>query len=286
MIFKAKFVLYCVHLFQNSVSVKVVVLAGRLSATLHEGMGRRRNRKWLRETTYSDVTVLVSGFRKPNAIESFEGAGLQPILVENVTKSGYGKPTPLQKNVIPVVMASRDLMVACPQTSSGKSSTFLLPIIHRLIEADAGSGDDGPQCIVVAPTRWLALQIHNEACAFAQGSLVRSVVAYEGISPVRELPRGCNILVATPDKLLDLVEKGRVTLSNCKYLVLEEADRMWDMDFMSEIQKLVENPHMPKKAPKGKRQTLIFSASLPDELQESAREFLAEDYLFISVGVR
>ena len=77
-----------------------------------------------------------------------------------------------------------------------------------------------------------------------------------------------------------------MTLSNCKYLVLEGADRMWDMDFMSEIQKLVENPDMPKKAPKGKRQTLIFSASLPDELQESAQEFLAEDYLFISVGVR
>ena len=131
----------------------MVVLAGRLSAALQEGMGRRRNRKWLRETTYSDVTVLVSGFRKPNAIESFEETGLRPILVENVTKNGCKKLTPLQMSVIPVIMASRDLMVACLQTDPGKTAAFLIPIIHRLMEADAGSGGDGPQCIVVTSAK-------------------------------------------------------------------------------------------------------------------------------------
>ena len=86
-------------------------------------------------------------------------------------------------------------------------------------------------------------------------------------------------------RLLDFVEKGRVSLSNCKYLVLDEADRMLDMGFMPEIQKMVEDPNMPKKAPEGERQTLMFSATFPDEVQESAQEFLAEDYLFLTIGL-
>ena len=86
-------------------------------------------------------------------------------------------------------------------------------------------------------------------------------------------------------RLLDFVEKGRVSLSHCKYLVLDEADRMLDMGFMPEIQKMVENEDMPKKAPEGERQTLMFSATFPDEVQESAQEFLAEDYLFLTIGL-
>ena len=99
----------------------------------------------------------VSGINKPSAIKSFEEAGLWPILVKNVTKYGYEKPTPVQMNVIPAVMASRDVMVACPQTGSGKTAAFLIPIIHRLIEADAGSGADGPQCIVVTSAKQSAI---------------------------------------------------------------------------------------------------------------------------------
>ena len=83
----------------------------------------------------------------------------------------------------------------------------------------------------------------------------------------------------------DFVEKGRVSLSHCNYLVLDEADRMLDMGFMPEIQKMVENEDMPKKAPEGQRQTLMFSATFPDEVQESAQEFLADDYLFLTVGL-
>merc|ERR1711922_51680 len=154
------------------------------------------------------------------------------------------------------------------------------------IEEDADSGA-GPQCIVVTPTRELAIQIHNEARKFAQGSMMKSVVAYGGTSvfyQASQLQRGCNILVATPGRLLDFVEKGRVSLSNCKFLVLDEADRMLDMGFMPEIQKMVEDPNMPKKAPEGDRQTLMFSATFPDEVQESAQEFL-HDYLFVTIGL-
>merc|ERR1719204_2698069 len=116
---------------------------------------------------------------------------------------------------------------------------------------------------------------------------MKSVVAYGGTSvfyQASQLQSGCNILVATPGRLLDFVEKGRVSLSNCKFLVLDEADRMLDMGFMPEIQKMVEDPSMPKKAPEGERQTLMFSATFPDEVQESAQEFL-HDYLFVTIGL-
>merc|ERR1719295_483531 len=118
--------------------------------------------------------------------------------------------------------------------------------------------------------------------------MIKSVVAYGGTSvfyQASQLQRGCNILVATPGRLHDFVEKGRVSLSHCKYLVLDEADRMLDMGFMPEIQKMVENEDMPKKAPEGERQTLMFSATFPDEVQESAQEFLADDYLFLTIGL-
>jgi len=233
----------------------------------------------------SNVPVEVSGDNKPNAIESFRGAGLLPILVENVKKYGFEKPTPVQMHGIPIVMASRDVM-ACAQSGSGKTAAFLLPIIHRLIQAAEYEYGAGPQCIVITPTRKLAVQVYTEACRFACGSMVKNVVAYDGtITPVNQLQRGCNILIATPDMLLDLLEKRGVSLTNCKYLVLDEADRMWDgMEFVSEIQKLIEDPNMPW----GERQTLIFAETLPDEMQESAQEFMAEDYIFLcsSVGVR
>ena len=203
----------------------------------------------------------VTGENKPTAIKSFQQSGLQKILVENITKSGYIVPTPVQKHGIPIVMAGRDLM-ACAQTGSGKTAAFLLPIIHYLIEnaADsaAGASTQAPQAVVITPTRELAIQIHNEGRKFSQGSNVKSVVAYGGTSvgyQASQLQKGCNILVATPGRLLDYVEKGRISFANCKFLVLDEADRMLDMGFMPEIQKMVEDPNMPDKA---NRQTLMF----------------------------
>merc|ERR1719339_153632 len=240
---------------------------------------------------YENIPVSVTGENKPQPITNFNAAGLRPILMDNVTKSGYKVPTPVQKNAIPIIMSGRDLM-ACAQTGSGKTAAFLLPIIHRLIESEAdaciGASTQRPQCVVITPTRELAIQIHNEARKFAQGTMVKSVVTYGGTSvnyQASQLQRGCNILVPTPGRLHDFVEKGRVSLAHCNYLVLDEADRMLDMGFMPEIQKMVKNEDMPKKAPEGQRQTLMFSATFPDEVQESAQEFLADDYLFLTVGL-
>jgi len=233
---------------------------------------------------YENIPVSVTGENKPKPIGSFAAACLRPLLMENVLKSGYEVPTPIQKNAIPIVMGGRDLM-ACAQTGSGKTAAFLLPIIHKLIEADAessGSGTPCPQCVVISPTRELAVQIHNQARKFAQGSMVKSVVMYGGTSVNYQaalLRKGCNILVATPGRFIAELEKGVFSVENLQFLVLDEADRMLDMGFMNDIQNIVE-----KCPAKGKRQTLMFSATFPDDIQQAAQEFLV-DYLFLTVGM-
>merc|ERR1712142_355083 len=236
---------------------------------------------------YENIPVSVTGENKPQPISSFNNAGLRPLLMESVVKSNYKVPTPVQKNAIPIIMNGRDLM-ACAQTGSGKTAAFLLPIIHKLMESDAdacvGASTQSPQCVVITPTRELAIQIHNEARKFAQGSMIKSVVTYGGTSvnhQAAQLGRGCNILVATPGRLMDYVEKGRIGLKNLKYLVLDEADRMLDMGFMPDIQRFVSSPNMTEK---GDRQTLMFSATFPDDIQTAAQEFL-NDYLFLTVGL-
>jgi len=236
---------------------------------------------------YEAIPVSVTGSKVVGPISKFEDACLRPLIMDNVKKSGYAVPTPVQKNALPIIKAGRDLM-ACAQTGSGKTAAFLLPIIHKLMETEAdaqiGSSSQSPQCIVITPTRELAIQIHNEARKFSQGSMVKSVVTYGGTSvnyQAAQLSKGCNILVATPGRLMDYVEKGRITFSDLKFLVLDEADRMLDMGFMPDIQKCVENPNMPEKT---SRQTLMFSATFPDDIQQAAQEFL-NDYLFLTVGL-
>ena len=116
---------------------------------------------------YEDIPVQVTGDNKPSPIKSFAFAGLRPLIMENITKSGYKVPTPVQKYGIPIIMAGRDVM-ACAQTGSGKTAAFLLPIIHKLIEsgAECGAGDSAasPQCVVITPTRELAIQVPLIAC--------------------------------------------------------------------------------------------------------------------------
>merc|ERR1712179_187034 len=236
---------------------------------------------------YENIPVSATGDNVVQAVNAFENANLRPMLMENITKSGYKVPTPVQKHSIPIIMAGRDLM-ACAQTGSGKTAAFLIPVIHRLISSDAdpgvGASSASPQALVITPTRELAIQIYNEARKFAQGSNIKTVVAYGGTSTgfqARKLQQGCNILVATPGRLLDNVEKGRVSFRNLEFFVLDEADRMMDMGFMPEIQKCAEDPNMPEK---GKRQTLMFSATFPDDIQTAAQDFL-NDYLFLTVGL-
>nr|ADD81193.1 vasa [Auxis rochei] len=237
---------------------------------------------------YDDIMVDVSGTNPPQAVMTFDEAALCESLRKNVSKSGYVKPTPVQKHGIPIISAGRDLM-ACAQTGSGKTAAFLLPILQQLmadgVAASRFSELQEPEAIIVAPTRELINQIYLEARKFAFGTCVRPVVVYGGVSTghqIREISRGCNVVCGTPGRLLDMIGRGKVGLTKLRYLVLDEADRMLDMGFEPDMRRLVGSPGMPSKE---NRQTLMFSATYPEDIQRMAADFLKTDYLFLAVGV-
>lgn len=236
---------------------------------------------------YDNIQVNVSGDNVPQPIESFEAAGLRNIVLDNIKKSGYKKPTPVQKHALPIIMNGRDLM-ACAQTGSGKTAAFAVPIINTLLERSVDlvvtSTYCEPQVVIVSPTRELTIQIWQQIVKFSLNSILKTVVAYGGTSVMHQrgkLSAGCHILVATPGRLLDFVEKGRVKFSSVQFLVLDEADRMLDMGFLPSIEKMVDHETMVSL---GERQTLMFSATFPDEVQHLARRFL-NNYLFLAVGI-
>jgi len=181
--------------------------------------------------------------------------------------------------------------MACAQTGSGKTGAFLFPIITCMLQDEEpvippspyGRPKAYPLALVLAPTRELASQIHEEARKFTYRSHLRSVVVYGGADfqkQYQELQRGCHILVATPGRLVDMMERGKVSLAYIRYLVLDEADRMLDMGFEKQIRHIVERSDMPGT---GKRQTLMFSATFPKPIQKLAGDFL-HDYIFLRVG--
>jgi ATP-dependent RNA helicase DDX3X len=238
---------------------------------------------------YDNIPVELSGRNAPKPIEKFSDVNLGRVLMENIKIAGYDRPTPVQKNSIPTVLADRDLM-ACAQTGSGKTAAFLFPIIAKLVGNITGSSIDYhrrvcyPSALVLAPTRELACQIEDECRKFCAKTGLRSLVVYGGSPMVHQLRSletyGCDILVATPGRLVDIIDKNKISLSRIRYLVLDEADRMLDMGFEPQIRKIVEQRDMPQK---GQRRTLMFSATFPKEIQQLASSFL-EDYLFLAVG--
>ncbi|XP_051912882.1 ATP-dependent RNA helicase DDX3X-like isoform X4 [Hippocampus zosterae] len=248
---------------------------------------------------YDDIPVEATGQNCPHHIESFQDIDMGEIIMGNIALSRYTRPTPVQKYAIPIVKSKRDLM-ACAQTGSGKTAAFLLPVLSQIyaegpgdaLNAAKASGQENgkygrrkqyPISLVLAPTRELALQIYDEARKFSYRSRVRPCVVYGGADigqQIRDLERGCHLLVATPGRLVDMMERGKIGLDYCKYLVLDEADRMLDMGFEPQIRRIVEQDTMP---PKGNRQTMMFSATFPKEIQILARDFL-DDYIFLAVG--
>jgi len=243
---------------------------------------------------YDDIPVEASGQDVPEPVTTFTKPPLDDHLITNIELAGYKVPTPVQKYSIPIVMGGRDLM-ACAQTGSGKTGGFLFPILSQAFQngpsvspAQAG-GNFGrqrkayPTSLILAPTRELVSQIYEEARKFAYRSWVRPCVVYGGAdigSQLRQIERGCDLLVATPGRLVDLIERGRISLQSIKYLVLDEADRMLDMGFEPQIRRIVEGEDMPGTHI---RQTLMFSATFPRDIQMLARDFL-KDYIFLSVG--
>ncbi|XP_005113588.2 ATP-dependent RNA helicase ded1 [Aplysia californica] len=235
---------------------------------------------------YDDIPVEVSGRDQCCFISTFDEAGLYPTFLRNIKRAKYEKPTPIQKYSIPIITAGRDLM-ACAQTGSGKTAAFLLPVLTSMVTSglttDKYQEVQLPQAICVAPTRELALQIYNDCRKFSYETEVRAVVLYGGTSvgyQMRQVENGANFVIGTPGRLLDVINRGKISLSKCSFLILDEADRMLDMGFEPDIRKLVETMGMPAKT---ERQTLMFSATFPEEIQKLAADFL-NDYLFVTVG--
>ncbi|CAL5089218.1 unnamed protein product [Urochloa decumbens] len=237
---------------------------------------------------YEDIPVETSGHDVPAPVNTFAEIDLGDALNENIRRCKYVRPTPVQRYAIPISIAGRDLM-ACAQTGSGKTAAFCFPIISGILKSrppqrpPRSSRTACPLALILSPTRELSVQIHEEARKFAYQTGVRVVVAYGGApitNQLRELERGVEILVATPGRLMDLLERARVSLQNIMYLALDEADRMLDMGFEPQIRKIVEQMDMP---PRGERQTMLFSATFPKEIQRMAADFLA-DYIFLAVG--
>ncbi|KAF8369879.1 hypothetical protein HHK36_032094 [Tetracentron sinense] len=228
-----------------------------------------------------------NGDNVPPPVNTFAEIDLGEALNLNIRRCKYVKPTPVQRHAIPISLAGRDLM-ACAQTGSGKTAAFCFPIISgimcgQIAQRPRGARTVHPLALILSPTRELSCQIHEEARKFSYQTGVRVVVAYGGApinQQLRELERGVDILVATPGRLVDLLERARVSLQMIRYLALDEADRMLDMGFEPQIRKIVEQMDMP---PPGSRQTMLFSATFPKEIQRLASDFLA-NYIFLAVG--
>ncbi|VDO97844.1 unnamed protein product [Soboliphyme baturini] len=244
---------------------------------------------------YEEIPVEATGQNVPSCINKFSELQMHKWIMENIDLCHYEKPTPVQKFAIPTALAGRDLM-ACAQTGSGKTAAFLLPIINHILcggpemlrrvqTIPNGRRRHFPAALILAPTRELTLQIFNESRKFAYRTPIQSAILYGGRENYRDqihkLRLGCQLLVATPGRLNDVIEQGYIGLETCRFLVLDEADRMLDMGFEPQIRQIVEMSGMPSRS---HRQTMMFSATFPREIQLLAQDFLVPEYVFLAVG--
>jgi ATP-dependent RNA helicase RhlE len=198
---------------------------------------------------------------------NFSQLGLAAAQVRACESLGYSEPTPIQTKAIPVILSAKDL-IGCAETGTGKTAAFLLPIIQRISER----ARPGIRALVLAPTRELALQIQNNYAELNGVKANRSVIAIGGANirtQIANLRRGAAVLVATPGRLLDLIERGAINLSTIEVLVLDEADRMLDMGFLPAIRRVL--AILPEK-----RQSLLFSATMSADIEQLARSTMKE----------
>ena len=206
---------------------------------------------------------------------TFEQFQLDARLLTAVKLAGYETPTPIQQQAIPEVITGRDVL-GLAQTGTGKTAAFVLPILHRLMKSQSRR----PRVLIVAPTRELAEQIHETIVTFGQKTKIRSLPIYGGVSKmpqVRALHQGVDIIVACPGRLLDLYGEGAIDFSQIEVLVLDEADRMFDMGFLPDVRRIIRL--LPTQ-----RQNLFFSATMPDDIRALADEIL-RDPATVQIGI-
>jgi ATP-dependent RNA helicase RhlE len=196
---------------------------------------------------------------------NFDSFDFDPRIKAGIRALGYAEPTPIQEQAIPPVLEGRDVM-GLAQTGTGKTAAFALPILQRLLTGPRGR----VRALIIAPTRELAEQTHAVITQLGQHTRIRSLTVYGGVSMSAQsdkLRGGVEIVVACPGRLLDHLKQGQINLAQVEVLVLDEADRMFDMGFLPEVRKIIK--HVPAK-----RQTLFFSATMPDDVRQLAHDVL------------
>lgn len=243
------------------------------------------------------MNLLVGG-KIPEPIRNWKESGIQKELLEIIDKVGYKEPTPIQRQAIPIGMQNRDI-IGVAETGSGKTLAFLIPLLSWIqslpkIERNEDA-DQGPYAIILAPTRELAQQIEEETVKFGQPLGIRTVVVVGGLSREEQgfrLRMGCEIVIATPGRLIDVLENRYLVLNQCTYIVLDEADRMIDLGFEPDVQKILEYMPVSNLKPdseeaedskvllanynskKKYRQTVMFTATMPPAVERLARSYL------------
>lgn len=202
---------------------------------------------------------------------TFQQLQLSKNILRSLSEQNYEQPTEIQAKAIPVGLSGRDILGSA-QTGTGKTAAFALPIIQNLLERGSGHDARPIRALVVTPTRELALQIGESFTAYAQYTTLRNTVIFGGVpqtAQVQAIERGVDVLIATPGRLLDLMDQGVFTLRDIEFFVLDEADRMLDMGFIHDIRKII--AVLPKK-----RQSLFFSATMPDNILSLSKQILTD----------
>lgn len=224
-----------------------------------------------------DITVTGNDVPKPTT--TFEEASFPDYVLSEVQRSGFKEPTPIQGQSWPVALSGRDV-IGIAQTGSGKTCAYILPAIVHINAQPYLNKGDGPIVLVLAPTRELANQIKEDCAKFGGSSRIKCTCVYGG-APKRaqayDLQRGVEIVIATPGRLIDFLDRGTTNLRRVTYLVLDEADRMLDMGFEKQLRQIIGQIRPD-------RQTLMFTATWPKDVVSIAHDFLKEDPVTVQIG--
>ena len=218
-------------------------------------------------STSSTANLFPAEQKNKKDFMNFNNFNFDPRLKQGITKAGYETPTPIQEAAIPAALRGRDI-IGTAQTGTGKTAAFVLPILNKLLNGTRNT----PRALIVTPTRELADQINDVVKTLSAGTKLKSATIYGGVGAgpqIQALRNGAEILVACPGRLLDLIAQGHAKMANIEILVLDEADRMFDMGFLPDVRRIV-------KAVPEKRQTMMFSATFPPDVELLAKQALKE----------